>query len=179
MGNLLACLLGLEHPLDRAVALLRSSRIAPLSVDQMPITLERQGLIRRHRGVAGGRELLIDPVFTLFGVCSSCTRSCIYCKARSLARMASLAGHERPGFYAVRRSRFALALARFTKGASTAAWPRPDIIAAIEDRIAAAFSPPIRQYSAVVHVPCAIKRLRRAMVSHDAAVSMTIVTGSI
>jgi hypothetical protein len=153
MGNLLARLLGLEHPFDRAVALLRSSRVAPLSVNQMPITLERQGLIRRHRGVARGRELLIDPVFNLFG-------SALRARDRAFTVRRDLAPgwHRSQGtcglvFYAVRRSRFALARARFTKGASTAAWPRPDIIAAIEDRIAAAFSSPIRQYSAVVHAP--------------------------
>src|ERR1700722_4488212 len=63
----------------------------------------------------------------------------------TFAREAPLTGQKRPG-YGVRRSRFALALARLTNGANTAAWPRPVIMAAIEDRTAAAFSSPIRQY---------------------------------
>jgi hypothetical protein len=46
------------------------------------------------------------------------------------------------------------------KGANTAAWLRPVIMAAIADRIAAAFSSPIRQYSAGVQAPRAINRLR-------------------
>ena len=41
--------------------LLRHFRVTPPSVNQMLITLERQGLIRRHRGVARSIELLIDP----------------------------------------------------------------------------------------------------------------------
>ena len=45
------------------------------------------------------------------------------------------------------------------------------MMAAIDDRIAAAFSSPIRQYSAGVQAPCAISRLRLITVSHDAAVS--------
>jgi DNA-binding MarR family transcriptional regulator len=36
-------------------------RVTPPSVNQMLITLERKGLIRRHRGVARSIELLIDP----------------------------------------------------------------------------------------------------------------------
>jgi DNA-binding MarR family transcriptional regulator len=41
--------------------LLRHFRVTPPSVNQMLITLERQGLIRRQRGVARSIELLIDP----------------------------------------------------------------------------------------------------------------------
>jgi hypothetical protein len=41
--------------------LLRHLRVAPPSVNQMLITLERQGLIRRQPGVARSVELLIDP----------------------------------------------------------------------------------------------------------------------
>ena len=41
--------------------LLRHFRVTPPSVNQMLITLERQGLIRRQPGVARSIELLIDP----------------------------------------------------------------------------------------------------------------------
>jgi len=41
--------------------LLRHFQVTPPSVNQMLITLERQGLIRRQPGVARSIELLIDP----------------------------------------------------------------------------------------------------------------------
>ena len=41
--------------------LLRHFRVTPPSVNQMLITLERQGFIRRQPGVARSIELLIDP----------------------------------------------------------------------------------------------------------------------
>ena len=41
--------------------LLRHFRVTPPSVNQMLITLERQGLIRRQPGVARSIQLLIDP----------------------------------------------------------------------------------------------------------------------
>jgi hypothetical protein len=41
--------------------LLRHFRVTPPSVNQILITLERQSLIRRQRGVARSIELLIDP----------------------------------------------------------------------------------------------------------------------
>ena len=41
--------------------LLRHFQVTPPSVNQMLITLERQGLIRRRPGVARSIELLIDP----------------------------------------------------------------------------------------------------------------------
>ena len=41
--------------------LLPHFRVTPPSVNQMLITLERQGLIRRQPGVARSIELLIDP----------------------------------------------------------------------------------------------------------------------
>jgi hypothetical protein len=50
--------------------------------------------------------------------------------------------------------------------------------AAIDDRIAAAFSSPIRQYSAAVQAPRAINGLRLITVSHHAAVSRAIVIGN-
>ena len=80
--------------------------------------------------------------------------------------------------YAFRRSRLAFARARVTKGANTAAWLRPVMMAATDDRIAAAFSSPMRQYSAGVQAPCAINRLRLITVSHDAAVRRAIVIGN-
>jgi repressor LexA len=39
----------------------RHFRVTPPSVNQMLITLEREGLIRRQPGVARSIELLIDP----------------------------------------------------------------------------------------------------------------------
>jgi hypothetical protein len=45
-------------------------RVTPPSVNQMLITLERQGLIRRYRGVARSIKLLIDPS-TLPQLCPS------------------------------------------------------------------------------------------------------------
>jgi len=41
--------------------LMRHFRVTPPSVNQMLITLEREGLIRRQPGVARSIELLIDP----------------------------------------------------------------------------------------------------------------------
>jgi hypothetical protein len=41
--------------------LLRYFRVTPPSVNQMLITLEREGLIRRQPGVARSIELLIEP----------------------------------------------------------------------------------------------------------------------
>jgi DNA-binding MarR family transcriptional regulator len=41
--------------------LLRYFRVTPPSVNQMLITLEREGFIRRQPGVARSIELLIDP----------------------------------------------------------------------------------------------------------------------
>jgi hypothetical protein len=49
--------------------------------------------------------------------------------------------------------------------------------AAIEIRIAVAFSAATRRYSAAVHVPSAIIAVRRMMVSQDASVSRVIVIG--
>ena len=47
--------------------------------------------------------------------------------------------------------------------------------AAIEIRIAVAFSAATRRYSAAVHVPSAIIAVRRMMVSQDAIASRVIV----
>ena len=80
--------------------------------------------------------------------------------------------------YAFRRSRFAFARARVTKGANTAAWFCPVMMAATDDRIAAAFSSPMRQYSAGVQAPSAINRLRLITVSQDAAARRAIVVGN-
>jgi hypothetical protein len=68
--------------------------------------------------------------------------------------------------------------ARVTKGANTAAWLRPVMMAATDDRIAAAFSSSMRQYSAGEQAPRAINRLRLITVSHDAAVRRAIVIGN-
>jgi hypothetical protein len=80
--------------------------------------------------------------------------------------------------YVFRRSRFAFALARVTNGANIAVWPRPVMMAVIDDRTAAAFSAAMRRYSVGVQVPCAINRLRRKTVSHDAIVSRAMVIGN-
>jgi hypothetical protein len=55
--------------------------------------------------------------------------------------------------------------------------PRPVISASVDACMAAAFSMTIRWYSAALQVPCAIIRLRRYMVSHDASVSWVIMAG--
>ena len=89
---------------------------------------------------------------------------------------ANLSGAARA--YDFRRSRFAFARARVTKGAKSAAWLRPVMMAATDDRIPAAFSSPMRRYSAGVQAPCAINRLRLTTVSHDAAVRRAIVIGN-
>jgi DNA-binding MarR family transcriptional regulator len=63
-GQYLAFIHAYTLVLGRAPAhadLLRHFRVTPPSVNQMLITLERQGLIRRHGGVARSIELLIDP----------------------------------------------------------------------------------------------------------------------
>lgn len=49
--------------------------------------------------------------------------------------------------------------------------------AASETCVATAFSAVMRQYSAALQVPCAIIRLRRMTVSHDATVSMANAMG--
>jgi hypothetical protein len=51
-------------------------------------------------------------------------------------------------------------------------------MAAIDDRIAAAFSSPMRQYSAGEHAPCAINKSRLITVSHEAIVKRAIVIGN-
>lgn len=76
------------------------------------------------------------------------------------------------------RSRRAFAVARLCHGARTAVCPRPDITAIADCRSAAAFSIAMRRYSAGEQVPCAIIRLRRAIVSHDAIISSAITSGS-
>jgi len=80
--------------------------------------------------------------------------------------------------HAFRRRRFALALARVTNGDSTAAWPRPVSAAVMDCCMAAAFSSPIRQYSAAEHVPCAIIIERCHTVSHAAKVKRVIINGN-
>jgi DDE_Tnp_1-associated len=77
--------------------------------------------------------------------------------------------------YYFRRSRFTFARVRLTNGANTAALPRPRMSAAVENCIAATFSATMRRYSAGVHVPCAIIRARRKIVSQDAAASRAII----
>ncbi len=65
---------------------------------------------------------------------------------------------------------------RVTKGASTAAWPRP-IVSAVRERCAAAtFSADMRRYSAGEQVPCAIIIERRMIVSQDATANWLIMT---
>jgi hypothetical protein len=80
--------------------------------------------------------------------------------------------------YAFRRSRLAFTRVRLTKGANIAAWPRPLMRAApIDICTAATFSAVMRRYSAGVHVPWAIIRVRRKIVSQDATVSRAIIIG--
>lgn len=54
----------------------------------------------------------------------------------------------------------------------------PTITAKADSCIAAAFSIAIRRYSAGEHVPLAIIRLRRAIVSHDAIINSATIRGS-
>ena len=63
--------------------LLRHFRVTPPSVNQMLITLERQGLIRRHRGVARSIELLIDPSTCHSYAPAQANRSKPLCRATS------------------------------------------------------------------------------------------------
>jgi hypothetical protein len=49
--------------------------------------------------------------------------------------------------------------------------------AAVEKCTAAAFSAAMRRYSAGLHLPWAIIRVRRKIVSHDAAASRVIIIG--
>jgi hypothetical protein len=79
--------------------------------------------------------------------------------------------------YAFRRSRLAFTRVRLTKGANIAAWPRPLMRAPIDICTAATFSAVMRRYSAGVHVPWAIIRVRRKIVSQDATVSRAIIIG--
>ena len=79
--------------------------------------------------------------------------------------------------YPLRRSRFALAWVRLTKGANTAVWLRPVMSAAIDICTAVAFSAVMRRYSAGVQVPRAIIKVRRNIVSQDARVSRAIIIG--
>ena len=79
--------------------------------------------------------------------------------------------------YAFRRSRLTFTRVRLTKGANIAAWPRPLMSAPIDICTAATFSAVMRRYSAGVHVPRAIIRVRRKIVSQDATVSRAIIIG--
>jgi len=56
--------------------------------------------------------------------------------------------------------------------------PRPLIIAIVDCCNAAAFSVTIRRYSAGVQLPRAIIELRRAIVSHEAAINPIIISGN-
>lgn len=93
-----------------------------------------------------------------------------------LRPLIALFGHD-GGRYVFRRSRWAFARARFTNGATIAAWPFPLTIALIAVWIAAVFSVTIRRYSAEEQVPCTISRVRRVIVSHEAADNSAIVRG--
>ena len=76
--------------------------------------------------------------------------------------------------YALRRNRLAFDRARLANGASIAAGPFPLINALAAVCVAATFSASIRWYPAAVHAPRAINRLRRRIVSHEAAVICAI-----
>jgi len=76
-----------------------------------------------------------------------------------------------------RRRRRAFPAARLSHGAAAAFVPRPVIIAIVDCCNAAAFSVTIRRYSAGVQLPRAIIELRRAIVSHEAAINSTIING--
>ena len=76
------------------------------------------------------------------------------------------------------RRRLAFAAARRCQGASTARVPRPNITARVECCNAAAFSMTMRLYSAGLQVFCAIIKVRRAIVSHDASIISVIIKGS-
>ena len=71
-----------------------------------------------------------------------------------------------------------MALLRVTNGASTAAWLRPMVSAVIDAVVAASFSAVMRWYSAALHVPCAINRLRSHIVSQEAIASSASIMGT-
>jgi hypothetical protein len=71
----------------------------------------------------------------------------------------------------------AFLLARLTKGDSIAACPLPRMNARSATCPAATFSVVIRRYSAAEQAPCAIKRVRRKIVSQEAAINCAISKG--
>jgi len=87
-------------------------------------------------------------------------------------------GSYQPRAQRFRRRRRAFAAARLSHDAAAAFVPRPVIIAIVDCCNAAAFSVTMRRYSVGVQLPRAIIEFRRAIVSHEAAINSTIISGN-